>query len=112
MRVVQFTPGSKAAPEKQPVYRGAMRDYRVAVAVYSPMPVADYPFPPRPDKLASLDGGSPTSGGGRVLGTVDSRSVGPNGQGAVIATLTPKGFHTEIYAVAPGAVTVTVNGGP
>ena len=33
-----------------------------------------------------------------------------NGHGAVVATLTSRGFHTEIYAVTPGAVAVTVNG--
>jgi hypothetical protein len=107
VRVVAFTPGQKV-PEKQPVYRGAMRDYGVGVAVYSPMALDDYPFPPRPPKLESLDGGG-VGDGGRLLGTVDSRSVGPNGQGAVPVRLTPKGFHTEIYAVAPGAVTVTAN---
>jgi hypothetical protein len=107
VRVVQVTPGQKA-PEKQPVYRGAMRDYRVGVALYAPMALDDYPFPPRPRKLESLDGGG-VGGGGHLLGTVDSRSVGANGQGAVTVRLTPKGFQTEIYAVAPGAVTVSVN---
>jgi hypothetical protein len=112
MRVRVVDVGSGATtPEKQPVYRGAMGNYRIAVAVYSPMAVDDYPFPPRPRKLASLDA---VAGGrtGRVLGTVDSRSVGANGEGAVITKLTRKGFHTEIFAVAPGAITVTVNTRP
>jgi hypothetical protein len=108
VRVVQKRKGTTT--DNLPVYRGAMADSHVAVAVYSPMAVADYPFPPRPRKLASLD--DVGAGTGRVLGTVDSRSVGANGEGAVIATLTRKGLHTEIYAVAPGAVTVTVGSRP
>jgi hypothetical protein len=111
VRIAQVTYGHNAGTEKQPVYRGAMADYRVGVGVYSPIAIDDYPLPPRPHKLASLDQG-PTFGKGRVLGTVDSRSVGANGEGAVSATVTPEGFHTEICTVAPGAVSVTVAGVP
>jgi hypothetical protein len=106
--VIEFAAGAKQ-PQNPPVYRGAMANYRVGVAVYSPMPLADYPFPPRPHKLASLDDGG-SNGGGRLLGRVDSRLVGANGAGSVVPKLTPNGIHTEIYAVAPGAVTVSVNG--
>jgi hypothetical protein len=104
VRVVRKTKGRTL-----PVYRGHMGDYRIGVAVYSPMALDDYPFPPRPHKLASLDDGG-SNGGGRLLGKVDSRSVGANGAGAVVPKLSPNGIHTEIYAVAPGAVTVSVNG--
>jgi hypothetical protein len=95
-------------PDAQPVYRGVMDNYRVAAAVYSPMPLADYPFPPRPLKLASLDEGGISSG--RLLGTVDARSVGPNGHGQVTTRLTAKGVQVDPYAVAPGTVTVTIDG--
>ena len=107
VRVVQERKGTTA--DKLPVDRGALPDTRVAVAVYTPIAIDDYPFPTQPRKLASLDEGG-GSGTGRVIGSVDSRSVGANGQGAVIVELTPAGLHTEIYAVAPGAVTVSVNG--
>jgi hypothetical protein len=108
VRVVQVGPGTHS-PEKQPVYRGGMGNYRIAVAVYAQMPVADYPFPPRPKTLESLDEDT-NSGGGTMLGKVDSRSVGANGEGAVVTKLTNKGVQLEVYAVAPGAVTMTVNG--
>lgn len=108
VRVVEMGKDSPA-PEKQPVYRGPMSDYRIAVAIYEPMAVADYPFPPRPKSLESLDDGL-NSDGRRLLGKVDSRSVGADGHGVVRATLTSKGVQFEVYAVAPGAVTMTVNG--
>jgi hypothetical protein len=107
--VVAWEKGTKT-PETQPVYRGPLADYRVAVAVYSPMPVDDYPLPPRPRKLESLDEGGGTYGAGRLLGKVDSRTVGANGHGSIVATLVSKGVQVDMYAVAPGAVTVTVNG--
>jgi hypothetical protein len=104
--VVQAGTGAQS-PDKQPVYRGAMRNYRIAVAVYEPMAVADYPFPPRPKRLESLDDGP--GSGGQVIGKFDSRSVGADGRGVVRTTLTSKGVQFELYAVAPGAITMTVN---
>jgi hypothetical protein len=97
-------------PEKLPAYRGAMGSYQVAVGIYTPMPVADYPFPPRPHQLLSLDDTAVNGSGGRLLGTVDARSVGPTGHGDVTTTLTRKGVEVDMYSVAPGAITVTVNG--
>jgi mannose-6-phosphate isomerase-like protein (cupin superfamily) len=105
---VQIEKGSKSPPETQPVYRGPMADYRIAVAVYEPMAVADYPFPPRPKRLESLDDGPNSEH--RLIGKIDSRSVGADGHGAVRTTLTSKGVQFELYAVAPGAITMTVNG--
>lgn len=101
--------GWTASPERLPVYRGAMGNYRVAVAVYSRMPITDYPFPPRPHKLLSLDD-SAVHSDGRLLGSVDARSVGPTGNGEVTTTLTAKGVRVDVNAVAPGGVTVTVDG--
>jgi hypothetical protein len=109
VRVVQWEKGSKTAPEKLPVYRGSLADYRVAVAVYSPMPVDEYPLPPRPRKLETFDEGDGYYGAGRLIGEVDSRTVGGNGNGSVTATLVRKGIRVDMYAVAPGAVTDTVN---
>jgi hypothetical protein len=106
---VSIVAAGKGAAEKRPVYRGPMADYQVAVAVYSPVPVADYPLPPRPRKLESPDDGGGTYGQGPLLGKVDSRSVGANGRGAVVTTLGRKGLQVSLYAVAPGTVTVTVN---
>jgi hypothetical protein len=108
--VVATVKGSPGSAEKQPVYRGPMADYRIAIAVYSPMPVDDYPLPPRPRKLESLDDGGGSYGAGRLLGKVDSRTVGANGHGSVVTTLSSKGLQVDMYAVAPGSVTVTVNG--
>jgi hypothetical protein len=107
--VMEFAPGAKQ-PDNPPVYRGALAGYRVGVAVYSPMPLADFPFPPRPQRLASLDDGVASFGAGRLLGKVDARSVGPNGHGEVVTPLTRQGIRVEMYVVAPGSVTVTVNG--
>jgi hypothetical protein len=107
--VTEFAPGAKQ-PDNPPVYRGALADYRVGVAVYSPMPLADFPLPPRPHRLASLDDDVASFGAGRLLGKVDARSVGPNGHGEVVTPLTREGIRVEMYVVAPGAVTVTVNG--
>jgi hypothetical protein len=107
VRVVHIGSGA-TTPEEEPVYRGAMSNYRIAVGVYSTMALADYPLPRRPKTLESLDKDT-NSGGGRMLGKVDSRSVGANGEGAVVTKLTNKGVQFEVYAVAPGAVTMTVN---
>jgi len=106
---VHVVRGRTSTPETLPVYRGAMADYRIGVATYSPIPIADYPFPPRPRKLASLDQGA-LAGDGQLLGTVDSRTVGPAGPGAVPTTLTSKGLHVDTNAVAPGTLTMTVDG--
>jgi hypothetical protein len=107
VRVVHVGTGA-ATPEEEPVYRGAMSNYRIAVGVYSAMTLADYPFPPRPKTLESLDQDT-NSSDARLLGKIDSRSVGPDGRGVVRTTLTSKGVHFELYAVAPGAITMTVN---
>jgi hypothetical protein len=109
VRVVQFTSRHTAPPEAQPGFLGSMRNFQVAVAVYSQVPFSKYPLPPRPQKLVSLDGIDSTSGG-QVLGRVDSRSVGPNGHGSVVATLTSKGLAVDMYVVAPGSITLSVNG--
>jgi len=110
VHVAQIVKGSKVTPEDLPVYRGPMAVYRIGVAAYSPMSVADYPFPPRPRTLESLDAGPNSEN--RLLGKVDSRSVGADGHGVVQTTLTSKGVQFELYAVAPGAVTMTVDNQP
>ena len=108
VRVVHVGSGAPT-PEAESVYRGAMSNYWIAVGVYSTMAVADYPFPPRPKTLESLDQDT-NSSGGWLVGEIDSRSIGPAGRGVVRTTLTGKGVQFELYAVAPGAVTMTVNG--
>lgn len=101
--------GASADDEKVPTYTGSLSTSRVAVAVYTPVPRADYPLPPRPAELKSLDENSMPSGEGKLFGIVDSREVGPNGRGTIVVPMTKKAPILEIQAVAPGVVRVHVN---
>ncbi|MGZ4616731.1 MAG: hypothetical protein ACXV4A_14365 [Actinomycetes bacterium] len=106
-RVVAYAKGK--APDKEPVSRGPMADYRVAFAIYTPVLLADYPFPTRPAALVSLDEGA-LSGEGRRLRTVSARDVGATGATGVRFRLPRQGAVVDLYAVEPGTLRVAVNG--
>ncbi len=122
----RFRPGSPVtitvrvvAPKKddpvsqQPTYTGPLPTMRVSLAVYTPVPRDQYPLPPRPPALESLDEVASGNAGlapGRRLGTVDSRQLGANGNGSVVLELPRHGAEVIATSVAPGTLQIDVNG--
>jgi hypothetical protein len=72
------------------------------LAVYQRVPLPQYPFPPRPDRLAEL----PPPG---ARGALDSRTVGATGEHA-LDVVVEDGQQLEVHSVAPGAVRLLVDG--
>jgi hypothetical protein len=91
------------------LYRGPMRDIRVSVGLYQRVPVSAYPFPPRPHKLGSVDAGGRFDGG-RVRHVFDARTIGATGSAQWTTRMPATGLTYAGFYVAPGAVTISVNG--
>jgi hypothetical protein len=81
---------------------------RVAFAGYNPVPIADYPFAPRPRHLDVRDLG--TFDGGRLLGSISAQRVGATGSGELRLRMPQRGTVLDLAAVAPGTLRVSVGG--
>ncbi len=109
------TASARASSDKgmgsPPTYRAAMPDTAVTFGIYQRVDPAAYPLPPRPKKLAVLTGPM-SAGDGKILGTVDSRTVtgGPNAAVTLTRTLPVTGLDYQLGFVSPGQVLVSVNG--
>lgn len=73
----------------------------VSAAIYQGVPLADYPLPAKPARLAPL-----TANGGEAV-VLDSRVVGGNGTFTVPL---PVGSRLDLTAIAPGQIDVWANG--
>lgn len=106
-RIVRPAKGEE--PRHAATYDGALdKDYRVAFAVYQPVPLADYPLPSKP---AHLDPWQPVGHDhGSLYASYDAARVGTNTTRSTTLTLPPLGAQVDLSAGAPGRFVVAVDG--
>lgn len=86
-------------------FTGHLPASRVGVAVYAPVPRADFPLPPRPARRAPLQ--SVVVGGGADLAATGLRA---NGTTTLVVPWSAGGLDVSLSAVAPGELRVRVDG--